>query len=90
MIDQIVDLGGNIIDIVFSAISGNWSKLAQAILNTVGGVADLGSSAIDSSSQAGDAAAGAGAGDAAAGAGDAAAGAADTAAATDAAAATQE
>ena len=88
MIDQIVDLGGNIIDIVFSAISGNWSKLAQAILNTVGGVADLGSSAIDSSSQAGDAAAGAG--DAAAGAGDAAAGAADTAAATDAAAATQE
>ncbi|RIX36793.1 hypothetical protein D3M95_00870 [Corynebacterium falsenii] len=59
MIDQIVDLGGNIIDIVFSAISGNWSKLAQAILNTVGGVVDLGSSAIDSSSEAGDAAAGA-------------------------------
>ncbi|HIW95987.1 MAG TPA: hypothetical protein H9867_05815 [Candidatus Corynebacterium gallistercoris] len=65
MIDQVVDLGGNIIDIVFNAITGNWASLAKAVVNTVGSLTDLGSSAIDSSSeadagQAGDAAEGAG------------------------------
>lgn len=65
MIDQVVDLGGNIIDIVFNAITGNWANLAKAVVNTVGSLTELGSSAIDSSSeadagQAGDAAEGAG------------------------------
>ncbi|RAV32699.1 beta-class phenol-soluble modulin [Corynebacterium heidelbergense] len=60
MIDALVNLGGSIVDIVKSAIEGDWGALAKAILGTVGNTVELGSSAIDGSSAGGDAAAAAG------------------------------